>query len=112
LKAEPENHYGVKQTVGTRIGVTYIFALDCRARAEIFPGTTLAPEESNFEIRIEGTTQGTIIKTVDFSATGTPTPPGAWTTVPVVFTANDVIVKISLVPLNNRTTKWVAWWIM
>jgi len=101
LKADPDDHYGIKQTVGTRIGVTYILVLDCRARAIGFPEEPLAPEESNFEIRIEGTTEGTTIKSVDFSSQNTPTPPGEWTTVPVVFTASDVTVKISLVPVYN-----------
>jgi len=105
LKAEPENHYGIKQTIGTRIGVNYMLVLDCRARAVGAPEEPLAPEESNFEIQIEGTTQGTITKSIDFSAAGTPTPPGNWTTVPVVFTASDVTVKISLVPVYNVGSK-------
>ena len=29
LKAEPTGHFGIKQQVGTRIGVTYLLVLDC-----------------------------------------------------------------------------------
>jgi len=93
LKSDPVGYYGIKQQVGTRIGITYLLALDCRDRADV------DPEYSNFDIRIDGET----IRSINFSAPGTSTPPGGWSTVFVAFTATSVITEISLVPVFDPT---------
>ncbi len=85
LKAEPEGHYGIKQRVGTRIGATYLLVLDCKDRADV------APENSNFDIRVDGQT----VRSITFAAHG------AWTTFAVPFKAAAVITEISLVPVTN-----------
>ena len=85
LKAEPEGHYGIKQQVGTRIGANYLLVLDCKDRADV------APENSNFDIRIDGQT----VRSITFAAHG------AWTTCAVAFKAAAVITEVSLVPVND-----------
>jgi len=91
LKAHPEGHYGIKQRVGTRAGATYLLVLDCRDRADV------APVCSTFDVRVDGQT----VRRIDFTAPGTPTPPGAWTNVVIPFTAANCITEISLVPVNT-----------
>ena len=87
LKAEPEDHYGIKQQVGTRIGITYLLALDCKARQN----TTLANNE--FSVKIDGSTVQSI------------TPTSTWTTRAVSFKATNVITEISLVPESSPNDK-------
>jgi len=102
LKAHPVGHYGIKQDVGTRKGATYLLTLDCRDRADVPPAC------SNFNVLIDGQ----VICQINFSdptATASPSryvTPGAWTTVNIVFTANNPVTLISLVPINtlNDTT--------
>jgi hypothetical protein len=82
LKAEPEDHYGIKQQVGTRIGITYLLALDCKARQNT------APANNEFSVKIDGSTIQSI------------TPTSTWTTRGVFFKATNVITEISLVPTD------------
>ena len=84
LKAHPGNpaNYGIKQQVGTRIGVTYLLVFDCRTR----PGTDAA--NNNFSVIIDSEDP----KPITFTAhTG-------WISKAISFKATDVITDISLVP--------------
>ncbi|MEI6915302.1 MAG: hypothetical protein WCL39_09245 [Armatimonadota bacterium] len=83
LKADPANHYGIKQQVRTQKGVTYLLVLDCKARQD----TTLA--NNQFSVNKDGTFLQSVTPTV------------AWATNAVSFTATKVITEISLVPDNN-----------
>ena len=85
LKADPEGHYGIKQQVGTRVGVTYLLTLDCKPRQDTTPG------DNNFSIKIDGT----VIQTIAFNAIV------PWATHTAVFTASKVLTEISLVPDTN-----------
>ncbi len=82
LKAEPEGHYGIKQQVGTRIGVTYLLVLDCKARQD----TTLS--KNDFSVNIKEVSSQTIT-----FANNT-----EWITRAISFTAANVITEISFVP--------------
>ncbi len=85
LKAEPTGHFGIKQQVGTRIGVTYLLVLDCRTR----PGTDAA--NNNFSVIIDSEDP----KPITFTAhTG-------WISKAISFKATDVKTDIALVPDNN-----------
>ncbi len=82
LKAHPGYNYGIKQQVGTRIGVTYLLFFDCRTR----PGTDAA--NNNFSVVIDNGEP----KPVTFAEhTG-------WISKAISFKATDVITHISLVP--------------
>jgi hypothetical protein len=86
FKAHPGYNYGIKQQVGTRIGVTYLLVFDCRTR----PGTDAA--NNNFSVIIDSEDP----KPITFTAhTG-------WISKAISFKATDVITHISLVPDNNQ----------
>ena len=87
LKAEPEDHYGINQQVGTRKRGTYLLALDCKARQN----TTLANNE--FSVKIDGAAVQSIA------------PASTWSSRYIPFTATKVLTDISLVPLNSLDDK-------
>jgi hypothetical protein len=90
LKGDPEDHYGIKQKVGTRIGANYLIVFDCKDRADVPTGS------SNFDVKVDGAT----ILSITFATHGT------WTTRVVAFKATKVIAEISMVPVldPNSTT--------
>jgi hypothetical protein len=75
LKAHPEGNNGIKQKIGTRKHMSYLLLLDCKDRANT------SPENSNFDIKINGST----IKSITFATAG------SWTTQAIPFKAPDVI---------------------
>ncbi len=90
LKADPAGNYGIKQSVPTILGKTYVIVMDCKARAAI----DLA--DSAFDIRHgEGAnpTTWSTTKSVTFADFG-------WTTAYATFTATSYITSIGLMPTN------------
>jgi hypothetical protein len=83
LKAHPENHYGIKQQVGTRIGVTYLLAFDCKVRQNTTAYNNI------FTIKITGVADQSI------------TPTSTWANQVVSFVATTVLTEIKLVPKNG-----------
>jgi hypothetical protein len=88
LKAHPEGNNGIKQKIGTRKDVTYLLLLDCKDLA------TTTPENSNFDIKINGST----VKSITFATAG------FWTTQAICFKAPDVITELSFVPTGPDNT--------
>ncbi len=96
LKGHPQDHYGIKQDVGTRKGVTYTLALMCRNRADVPPAC------SNFNILIDGQ----ILSQINFINPAAAPParfvsPGAWTAITLSFIASNPVTRISFVPINS-----------
>ena len=102
LKAHPEGHYGIQQQVATRKGMTYLFALRCRDRADS------PPADSNFNILIDGVVKCKISfdDSIESDNLTRFISPGAWKTVPLLFSAEAPATWISLVPAisANDTT--------
>jgi len=84
LKAEPEGHYGIEQTVPTRANTTYVLQLKCRTRpdADSF-------EANYFDVKIDDT----VVQQI--------TPGNQWTWRYIPFTVSKGAAKISLVPVNT-----------
>ncbi|MEI6607875.1 MAG: hypothetical protein WCP35_21445 [Verrucomicrobiota bacterium] len=94
LKAEPAGNHGIRQTIGTVTGKTYLLVMDCKARADTGPADSVLAE-SAFDIRV-GAGCGpdvifTTIKTVTFANT-------EWTTAAATFKATSPITTIGLMP--------------
>jgi len=94
LKAHPAGHYGIQQQVATRKGMTYLLALRCRDRADV------PAADSNFNILIDGAAKCKISFDDSIEADNLTRfiSPGAWKTVPLLFTAEAPTTWISLVP--------------
>ncbi|MEI6914570.1 MAG: hypothetical protein WCL39_05505, partial [Armatimonadota bacterium] len=89
LKAHPGDpaHYGIKQQVGTREGVTYLLVFDCKA----WQNTTLSKNDFLVDIKEVSSQTITFANSTE------------WITRAISFTAANVITEISFVPTTTAS---------